>query len=143
MINVVNIYFEVILKLEVGIFKARTYISCDVLAWKKYFIYISVNHGKIGFLPNGLLQIAIKVSGTDLCASINHWHNLFHSILFWRLHTKMMHLVAGCVMEGSMVFCQKNIQKHPMGLHRVIQILYLTKLMSKIKYISANGLFIH
>jgi len=55
----------------------------------------------------------------------------------------MMHLVAGCVMEGSMVFCQKNILEHPMGLHRVIQILYLTKLMSKIKYISANGLFIH
>ncbi len=63
-----------------------------------------------------------------------------------------MHLVVGCVMEGSMVFCQKNIVEHSMGFHgdyikrcllthRVCQILYLTKLISEIKYISANGLF--
>jgi len=29
----------------------------------------------------------------------------------------MMHLVAGCVMEGSMVFCQKNILEHSTGFH--------------------------
>jgi hypothetical protein len=63
-----------------------------------------------------------------------------------------MHLVVVCVMEGSMVFCQKNIVEHSMGLHadnikkcllahKVNQILYLTKLISEIKYISANGLF--
>ncbi len=28
-----------------------------------------------------------------------------------------MHLVAGCVMEGSMVFCQKNILEHSMSFH--------------------------
>ncbi len=28
-----------------------------------------------------------------------------------------MDLVAGCVMEGSMVFCQKNILKHSMRFH--------------------------
>jgi hypothetical protein len=29
----------------------------------------------------------------------------------------MMHLVAGCVMEGSMVFCQNNILEHSMRFH--------------------------
>jgi hypothetical protein len=57
-----------------------------------------------------------------------------------------MHLIAGCVMEGSMVFCQKNSQEYSVGFHgdyikrclltrRVSQILYLTKLISEIKYI--------
>jgi hypothetical protein len=63
-----------------------------------------------------------------------------------------MNLVAGCVMEGSMVFCQNNFLEHSMSFHgdcikrcllthRVSQILYLTKLISEIKYIQSNGLF--
>jgi hypothetical protein len=64
-----------------------------------------------------------------------------------------MHLVAGCVMEGSMMFCQKNILGHFMMFHgeyikrclltiMVSQILYLTQLISEIKNIvtAANGL---
>ncbi len=55
--------------------------------------------------------------GTDLCANINRWLHLlcpfsFISNLFWRLSNKLIHLVAGCVMEGSMVFCKKNIPGH-------------------------------
>ena len=30
------------------------------------------NYGKIGFLPNGLWHIGIKICGTNLCADINH-----------------------------------------------------------------------
>jgi hypothetical protein len=64
-----------------------------------------------------------------------------------------MHLVAGCVMEGSMMFCQKNILGHSMMFHEdyikrclliilVSQILYLIQLISEIKNIitAANGL---
>jgi hypothetical protein len=64
----------------------------------------------------------------------------------------MMHLVDGCVMEGSMVFCQKNSLEHSMRFHgdyikrcilthRVSQILLLTRLIYEIKYITANRLF--
>ncbi len=66
----------------------------------------------------------------------------------------MMHLVAECVMEGSMMSCQKNILGHSMKFHGdyikgclltivVSQILYLTQLISEIKNIvtAANGLF--
>jgi len=41
----------------------------------------------------------------------------FISNLFWRLSNKLMQLVAGCVMEGSMVFCQKNILGYSMMFH--------------------------
>jgi hypothetical protein len=55
-------------------------------------------------------------------------------------------------MAGSMVFCPKNIQEQFMSLqgeyikrcpltHRVTHILYLTKLISEIKYIESNGFF--
>jgi len=55
-----------------------------------------------------------------------------------------MHLVAGCVMESSMMFCQKNILWHSMRFHgdyikgcllttMVSHILYLTQLISEIK----------
>jgi hypothetical protein len=65
-----------------------------------------------------------------------------------------MQLVAGCVMEGSMMFCQKNILGHSMMFHgdykrrciiaiMVSQILQLAQLTSEIKniIIAANGLF--
>ncbi len=60
--------------------------------------------------------------GTDLCANLNWWLHLlcplsFISNLFWRLSNKLMQLVAGCVMEGSMMFCQKNILGHSMMFH--------------------------
>jgi len=44
--------------------------------------------------------------------------------LFWRSSTKMMHLVAGCVMEGSVVFCQKNILEHSMRFHRLFKEMF-------------------
>jgi len=66
----------------------------------------------------------------------------------------LMHLVAGHVMEGSMMFCQKNILEHSMMFHgdyikrclltiMVSQILYLTQLISELKNIvtAANVLF--
>ena len=66
----------------------------------------------------------------------------------------MMQLVAGCVMEGSMLFCHKNVLGHSMmflGDYKkrclltimVSQILYLTQLISEIKntFTAANGLF--
>ncbi len=54
--------------------------------------------------------------------------------LVLKVSNKKMHLVAGCVMEDSMVFCQKNILEHSMSfngdnikicllIHRVTQIL--------------------
>ncbi len=57
-----------------------------------------------------------------------------------------MYLVAGFVMEGSMVFCQKNILEHSMGFHGdyikgclltllASQMLELIQLISEIKYI--------
>jgi len=50
------------------------------------------------------------------------WHKLMTSSLvnpnlFWRLSTKMLHLVAGCVMEGVTIFCQKKILEHSMKFH--------------------------
>jgi hypothetical protein len=64
-----------------------------------------------------------------------------------------MYLVAGCVIEGSMMFCQKNILQHSMMFHgdyikicqltiMVSQILELTQLISELKDIvtDANGL---
>ncbi len=62
-----------------------------------------------------------------------------------------MHLVAGCVMEVSTMFCQKNILGHFYEFHgdyitttnttnlltiMVSQILYLTQLISEIKNIA-------
>jgi hypothetical protein len=44
--------------------------------------------------------------------------SLTHPNLFLRLSTKMMRIEAGCVIEGSMVFCQKNILEHSMRFHR-------------------------
>ncbi len=97
--------------------------------------------------------------GTDLCANINRWLHLlcpfsFISNLFWRLSNKLMHLFARCVMEGSMVFCQKNILGHSRLFHgdyikqclltiMVNQILQLTLLISEIKntVTAANGFF--
>ena len=57
-----------------------------------------------------------------------------------------MQLVAGCVMEGFMIFCHKNVLGHSMmflGDYKkrclltimVSQILYLTQLISEIKNI--------
>jgi hypothetical protein len=34
-----------------------------------------------------------------------------------KVSNKKMNLVAGCVMEGSMVFFQKNILEHPMSFY--------------------------
>jgi len=64
-----------------------------------------------------------------------------------------MHLVAGCVVEGSTVFCQKNTLGYSMRFHgdymkgcllilMVSQILYLTQLISENIYIvtAANEL---
>ncbi len=97
--------------------------------------------------------------GTDSCANINRWLRLlcpysFISNLFWTLSNKLMHLFAGCVMEGSMVFCQKNILGHSRLFHgdyikrclltiMVNQILQLTLLISEIKNIvtAANRFF--
>ncbi len=89
-----------------------------------------------------------------LCKHKSMTSSLTHPNLFRRLSTKMFHLVAGCVMEGSMVFCQKNILERSMRFqgdylkrclltHRVSQIWYLVQLISEIKYIAitANGLF--
>jgi len=39
------------------------------------------------------------------------------SILVLKGSNKKMNLVAGCVMEGSLVFCQNNILEHSMGFH--------------------------
>jgi len=63
----------------------------------------------------------------------------------------MIHLIEGCVIEGSMVFCQKNILEHSISLHadymkrcvlthRVSQILYLAKLISEIKSLQTDFL---
>ncbi len=53
-----------------------------------------------------------------MCKHKSLTSSLTHPNLFLRLSTKMMHLVAGCVMEGSMVFCQKNnILEHSMRFH--------------------------
>ena len=74
--------------------------------------------GKIGFLSNVLRRIRIKVSSTDWSANMNHWRHPFHPNLFWRSSNKMMHhLVAGCVMEGSLVFYQKTILEHSISFH--------------------------
>ncbi len=101
--------------------------------------------GKIGFLPNRLKHV-----GTDLCADIIDV--ISHSSkLVLKVSNKKVNLV-GCVMEGSMVFCQKNILEHSVSFrgdyikrclltHRVSQILYLTKLIFEIKYFELNGLF--
>ncbi len=43
--------------------------------------------------------------------------SLTHLNLFWRWSNKMMHLVVGWVMEGSMAFCQKNILEQSMSFH--------------------------
>jgi hypothetical protein len=57
----------------------------------------------------------------QFCANVIHWCHLFQS----KLVLKVMQqddtscLVARCVMEGSMVFCQKNILEHSMGFHGV------------------------
>jgi hypothetical protein len=95
---------------------------------------------------------------TDLCADINWWRHLlcpfFFISLFWRLSNKLMHLGAGFVMEGSMMFCQKNILGHSRLFHgdykrrclltiMVSQILQLTQLISEIKntFTATNELF--
>jgi hypothetical protein len=53
-----------------------------------------------------------------------------------------MYLVAGFVMEGSMVFCQKNNLEHSMGFHGdyikgylLTLLARLIQLISEIKYI--------
>ena len=65
----------------------------------------------------------------------------------------LIQVVAGSVMEGSMVFCQKNILGNSMRFHgdyikrclltiMVSQILLLTQLISEIKKSTmANGIF--
>jgi len=69
-----------------------------------------------------------------------------HPNLFRRSRYKMMHLVAGCVIEGSMVSCQNNTLGHSMRFHGdyiniclltlwVSQISHLTQLISEIKNI--------
>jgi hypothetical protein len=71
--------------------------------------------------------------------------SLTHPNFFLKVSNKRMNLLAGRVMEGCMVFCQKNILEHSMSFHgnfikrcllahRVSQILYLTKIISEIKY---------
>ncbi len=118
--------------------------------WVTKIVKSVVVEGRIGVLPNGQRHIGMKVIGTNLCANVNHWCHLFHPNLFRRSCNKIMHLVAGCVMKGSITFCQRNI--HFMGFHggyvkrcllthKVSQILELTKLISQIKYISANRVF--
>ncbi len=51
-------------------------------------INISLNRpycGKIGFSPNDLWHVGMKVSGTDLCANINCWCHLTHPNLFLKI----------------------------------------------------------
>jgi hypothetical protein len=67
------------------------------------------------------------------------------------LKVKQQDLAVGFVMEGSLVFCKKDLEhsmsfhgdyiKRCLLMHGVSQILYLTKLISEIKYISDNGPF--
>ncbi len=136
-------------------------IKSLLLINKGYCRYAHISNccGKIGFLPYWLRHIGFERCGTDLCSNINWWLHLlcpfsFISNLFWRLSNKLMHLVVGCVMEGSMVLCQKNILGHSMMFHgdyikrclltiMISQILYLTQLISEIKNIvtAANRLF--
>ncbi len=74
--------------------------------------------GKIRFLPYGLWHVGLKVIGTNLCANINRRCHSHSSKLVLKVKRQDdVHLVAGCVMEGSMVFCQKNILEHSMRFH--------------------------
>ncbi len=104
--------------------KHLSYSSLSLRSWQNNYCW------KIGVLPNGLTHIGTEVSGTDLCANIDVIS--YSSKLVLKVSNKKMNLVAGCVMEGSMVFCQKNILEHSMSfhgdcikrcLHRVSQIL--------------------
>jgi len=52
-----------------------------------------------------------------ICKHKSLTSSLTHQNLLWRLSNKIMHLVAGCVMQGSMVFFQKNILEHSMSFH--------------------------
>ncbi len=93
-------------------------------------------------MPNRLRHVGTEVSGTDLCANtIDVISYSFKPVL--KVSNKQVNLV-GCVMEGSMVFCQKNILEHSMSFHGdYIKrcLLYLTKLIFEIKYMELNGLF--
>ncbi len=57
----------------------------------------------------------------------------------------MMHLVAGWVKEGSMVFCQKNILEHSKGFNGDYMkgCLLTHGVVTYLKYISANRLFFY
>jgi hypothetical protein len=61
-------------------------------------------------LPNGLKQV-----GTEVRAPVDGIS--YSSKLILKVSNKRMNLVAGCVVEGSIVFCQKNIPEHSMSFH--------------------------
>ncbi len=118
--------------------------------------FLKVRHCEI----NSDTQWRQQVSGP---ASEMLWPKVISSLQFWQQllignskninqgHRTLL-LFSSVKMLSSMLFCQKNSLEHSMNFHGdyikrcllargVSQILYLTKLISEIKYISANGLF--
>jgi hypothetical protein len=116
-------HLVVILRLGNGAGSCLKFYKKKIMTWKDWV------------LPDGPLHIRIKVSSTDLWEDINWWcHFLLIQTCFEGSATSWCILLFGCAMEGSMIFCQKNILEHSMKLngdylkrwlltHRVSQIL--------------------
>ncbi len=113
--------------------------------WPTFLDSVLSSHcGKIGFLPNGHAHIRIRVSGTNLCAEINRGCILFLTQTYFEGWQKEW-IFFVYVMEGSVIFCQKNILQHSLNFFlgrwfatnwdAYYQILSFTRLIPEIKSI--------
>jgi hypothetical protein len=67
---------------------------------------------KLGFCLMGKSTLAQKSAALIYVVDVINLPKLFSKVI-----NKTMNLVAECVMEGSMVSCQKNILEHYMSFH--------------------------
>ena len=91
------------------VFQMQDAVRKDLGIWSQNLLQSYC--GKSGFLRNWQMHIRAGISSTNLCSDINCWCHLFSSL-------KLILKANRWVMEGSMIFCQKNILEHSLSFYR-------------------------
>jgi hypothetical protein len=74
--------------------------------------------GKIRFLPNGLQHIGIRVSGTNLCANLNHLGHYFSQSCFEGHSTRWCILLLGVSQKVPWYSAKRMSWNIPWGLYK-------------------------
>jgi hypothetical protein len=109
------LYFPVIgmFMLAVSASQSASGSRDEIVSAEIGFLWRKWDCGKIGFLPNGQMHVSARVSGTNLCEDINCYIiSPSFKLVSKGSKKKKKSSSLRSVMEGSMIFCPKNILEH-------------------------------